>query len=243
MTTRTSRRRDAALQALDPLPEQPQEGPDLVLLATAHPRNGADVPVARRRPRRAARRGALALAVALTGLAGGGAALAATGQWDDVRTQWADITGGDPQRQPAAPSLVARGTGTNHVGPVDLQLWVADTADGGRCASIRALGYSLDSCEDGQDPPSAVPLPSLDGEAFFTVSRGLGVDYLYGHADPQQAGEVRLSEPDGRSVSTPVDRVTGYWVTSLAGVGASGDLTLTVLDRVGAVLLTRAVAP
>lgn len=183
-------------------------------------------------------------------MAGGGVAFATTGAWDQIASGWNDMTGHDPHHKPATPHLVARGTGTTSASPdgrSELQLWAAPTADGGECVAVRAVGYSLDRCQDGQDDESgedsfpAIPLTGLNGQASYRVSYTYAADYLWGHVDPKQVTAIRLSAPDREPTMTTVDSTTGYWVTSIIDTNASSVLTLTATDPTGATVLTQIV--
>ena len=253
MTQSPSARRDAALRDLDPLPladraeqqEQDQERRDvawLLALAAAHPytRVAAAPAGAHAAGRRPVRRGAVALAIALTGLVGGGVAVAASGAWDQIASSWDAMTGHDPQRAASAPRLVARGTGTTSASPTgtaELQLWSALTADGGQCQAIRTTGFGLDTCRDGQDAPTAIALIGLDGPAYYQVLYTPRADYLWGHVDPRQVSTVRLSAPDREPASATVDPTTGYWVTSIIDTTPTSTITLTATDPAGRTLL------
>lgn len=257
MTLSANARRDAALRDLDPLPPAPPDLTDrqerkqqnvawLLALAVAHPRTERPAAPSDTRPaaRLAARRGAVALAIALTGLVGGGVAVATTGAWDRIASSWNDMTGHDPRHAAAAPRLVARGTGTtsaSSTGSIELQLWSAATADGGQCQAVRSTGFSLDTCRGGQDAPATTALTHLNGRAYFQVSYTSRADYLWGRVDPQQVTTVRLSAPDREPFTTTVDRATGYWTTSIIDTNTTSTLTLTLTDAAGHTLLAHTV--
>lgn len=240
-----SPQRHAVLHELDPLTEHGRtDGPaddvaTLLVLAAAHPRRQP----ASRRARPAPRRLAVALALALAGLAGGGVALAAADPWDDVAYGWRLITGDEPERAADAPQLVARGEGRVRNGSTELQLWVADTADGGLCAAVRAVGYSLDTCADGSEPSPARPLPSLGDEAFYVLVE-VSDTTLYGRVDPDEVTSVSIAVPGRLLLTTPVDRRTGYWVTSLLGSSRdTGPIVLTFTDHSGRAVHAETVSP
>ena len=255
MSASAKHRRDAALRELDPLPgptadrsdqQLQQDAAWLLALAAAHPRTQRSTyAAAQPGGRRRTRYGAIALGIALAGVAGSGVALA-TGGWDQIASSWDDITGHDPQHQAAAPQLVARGSGTSSgagpTGTTDLQLFAAPTADGGQCESVRGAGFLLDTCHDGQDAFPTTPLTGLDGQAFYQSSFTSRADYLWGHVDPQQVSSLRVSATDRDPVTTTVDNTTGYWVTSIIDTNAAHPLTLTAIAPDGRTLLVQAVA-
>jgi len=256
MTRPSAKQRcDAVLRDLDPLlaeatdptdKQQQQQTAWLLTLALAHPRDSqpshGDARPASRRKRRY---DAITLAAGLTGLAGGGVAVAATGGWDHIASSWNDITGRDSQHTAAAPRLVAQGTGTSSgagpTGATTLQLFTAPTADGGQCESLRSIGFSLDSCHDSQDIFPTTPLTGLTGQAFYRVSYTSRADYLWGHVDPQEVHTVQVSADDRQPVTTTVDPTTGYWVTSIIDTNATHPLTLTATAPDGRTLLTQPV--
>lgn len=260
MTLNASARREAALHELNPLPspvtdrtadQVQQDEARLLELAMSDPRlDVRGAPRARAERRRASRRGSIALVAVLASLTGGSVAVATTGGWDQIAAGWSDMTGHDPRLQPAAPRLVARGTGSTSATPDgrdDLQLWVAPTADGGQCSALRAAGYSLDTCRGGHGGRSAeefpaIPLAGLGGQASYRVAYTSRADYLWGHVDPGQISTIRLSAPDREPTTTKVDGTTGYWVTSIIDTNAASVLTVTASDAAGAPLRTQDIA-
>ncbi len=255
MTPSAKHRQDAALRELDPLPlptadhdheKLQQDAAWLLALAETHPRTRSLVHSHSRPARRQrARRGAVALGLALAGLAGGGVALATTGGWDQIAASWDDMTGHDPQRQAATPQMVARGTGTSSsaTGITDLQLIAAPTADGGQCVHLGGGASTQDTCYSGQDTAPKTPLAGLGGQAFYQSYFTSQADYLWGHVDPQQVATLRVSATDRDPVTATVDRTTGYWVTSIIDTNAAHPLTLTAIAPDSRTLLSQTIAP
>lgn len=246
MSPTTRARRDAAVRALNPVPhpsqgrsgeQLQQDSARLLALAIANPRSeqasaaGSTTSSSSRRRRWTAGRGAVSLAMAGALVAGGGVAVAAT-SWGEISVAWRHAGGGQDHNQAGPPKLVANGSGTSNAGPTNLQLWVAPTRNGGDCASVRAQGFSLDTCRDGHEQPVTTLIRGLADNANYRVYKTPRADYLYGRVDPHQVATLRLTAPDRQPQSIIVNSTSGYWVGSVPDTNATS-LTLTAMDEAG----------